>query len=125
MSLRTPLGKALGRGSAGDGVGHWWQQRLTAMALIPLTAWFVIGLLRRSAAKFEDVQFWLSQSWPALLALLLVITLAWHSKLGVQVVIEDYVHGKGAKTTLLVLSTFLHVAAAVAGIFAIVRITLS
>ena len=102
MSLRTPLGKALGRGSAGDGVGHWWQQRLTAMALIPLTAWFVIGLLRRSAAKFEDVQFWLSQSWPALLALLLVITLAWHSKLGVQVVIEDYVHGKGAKTTLLV-----------------------
>jgi len=125
MSLRTPLGKALGRGSAGDGVGHWWQQRLTAMALIPLSAWFVIGLLRRSATRFEDVQFWLSQSWAALLALLLVITLAWHSKLGVQVVIEDYVHGKGAKTTLLVLSTFLHVGAAVAGIFAIVRITLS
>jgi succinate dehydrogenase / fumarate reductase membrane anchor subunit len=95
------------------------------MALIPLTAWFVIGLLRRSAAKFEDVQFWLSKSWPALLALLLVITLAWHSKLGVQVVIEDYVHAKAAKTTLLLLSTFVHIGAAVAGIFAILALALS
>jgi succinate dehydrogenase / fumarate reductase membrane anchor subunit len=125
MSLRTPLGKALGRGSAGDGVGHWWQQRLTAMALIPLTAWFVIGLLRRSAAKFEDVQFWLSQSWPALLALLLVITLAWHSKLGVQVVIEDYVNSRGGKTALLLLSTFVHFAAAVAAMFAVLVLALS
>jgi succinate dehydrogenase / fumarate reductase membrane anchor subunit len=125
MSLRTPLGKALGRGSAGDGVGHWWEQRVTAIALIPLTAWFFIGLLRRSAGKFEEMQVWLSQPWPALLALLLVVTVALHSKLGVQVVIEDYVHTKGAKTTLLLLSTFLHFAAAFAGIFAILRMALS
>jgi len=125
MSLRTPLGKVLGHGSAGDGVSHWWQQRVTAIALIPLTLWFVIGLLRRSAGKFEVMQDWLSQPWTALLALLLVVTLAWHSKLGVQVVIEDYVHAKGAKTTMLLLSTFIHFAAAVAGIFAILRLALS
>jgi succinate dehydrogenase / fumarate reductase membrane anchor subunit len=68
---------------------------------------------------------WLGQPWVAVLTTLLVITLAWHSKLGVQVVIEDYVHGKGAKTTLLLLSVFIHFAAAVAGIFAILHLTLS
>ncbi|HEU5138228.1 MAG TPA: succinate dehydrogenase, hydrophobic membrane anchor protein [Steroidobacteraceae bacterium] len=125
MSLRTPLGRVLGRGSAGDGVGHWWEQRVTAIALIPLSAWFAVSLVRRHAGKFEDMQAWLSQPWPALLALLLVVALAWHSKLGVQVVIEDYIHAKGAKTTLLVLSTFLHFAAAFTGIFAILRLALA
>jgi len=125
MSLRTPLGKVLGRGSAGDGVGHWWEQRVTAIALIPLTAWFAIGLLRRHAGKFEDMQAWLSQPTSALLALLLLVALAWHSKLGVQVIIEDYVRGKTAKTTLLLLSGYIHVVAAAAGIFAIVRLALA
>ncbi len=95
---------------------------MTAIALVPLSLWFVGGLLRRDASKFEDMQVWLSHPWSALMALLLVVTLAWHSQLGVQVVIEDYVHGKGAKTTLLLLSTFAHVATAVAAIFAILRI---
>jgi succinate dehydrogenase / fumarate reductase membrane anchor subunit len=122
MSLRSPLGKVLGRGSAGDGVGHWWQQRVTAIALIPLTLWFVFGLLRRFPAKHEDMVVWLSQPWSALLMLLLIFTLALHSKLGVQVVIEDYVHGKAAKTTFLLLSTFVHAAAAVAAAFAILRL---
>jgi succinate dehydrogenase / fumarate reductase membrane anchor subunit len=119
------LGKVLGRGSAGEGVGHWWQQRVTSIALMPLSLWFVIGLARRNAAKPEDMQAWLSHPWSAMLALLLVVTLAWHSKLGMQVFIEDYVHGKGWKTALLLLSAFTHIAAAVAATFAILRIALT
>ena len=124
MSLRTPLSKVLGRGSAGEGVGHWWMQRVTAIALIPLTLWFVISLLGSSLQSYEAMRGWFGQPWVAVLSLLLVLTLAWHSKLGVQVVIEDYVHSKGAKTTALLLSTFIHVIAAVAGVFAILRMAL-
>ncbi|HEX6637643.1 MAG TPA: succinate dehydrogenase, hydrophobic membrane anchor protein, partial [Steroidobacteraceae bacterium] len=68
---------------------------------------------------------WLGQPWVAVLTILLALTIAWHSKLGIQVVIEDYVHGKGAKTTLLLISTFAHVAAAVAAVFAVLLLALS
>jgi succinate dehydrogenase / fumarate reductase membrane anchor subunit len=125
MSLRTPLSKVIGRGSAGEGVGHWWVQRVTAVALLPLTAWFVISLLGQSLQSYDAMRGWLGQPWVAVPTILLVFTLAWHSKLGVQVVIEDYVHAKGAKTTLLLLSTFVHIGAAVAGIFAILALALS
>ena len=125
MSLRTPLGRVLGKGSAGEGTGHWWQQRVTAIALIPLSLWFLAGLLQRHAGMYIEMQEWLSRPWSAVLGVLLVVTLAWHSKLGVQVVIEDYVHGKGTKTFLLLLSTFLHALAAFAGVFALLKLALS
>lgn len=125
MSLRSPLKEVLGRGSAGEGVGHWWVQRVTAVALVPLTLWFAGSLLGLHLQSYDEVRGWLGQPWVAVMTILLVITLAWHSRLGVQVVIEDYVHGKGSKTTMLLLSTFIHFAAAVAAVFAILLLALS
>jgi succinate dehydrogenase / fumarate reductase membrane anchor subunit len=125
VSLRSPLGRVLGFGAAKEGVGHWWVQRVTAVALIPLTSWFVIALLGKPLHSYEAMRGWLGQPWVAVLTTLLIITLAWHSKLGVEVVIEDYVHGKGSKTSLLLLSTFVHFAAAVAGVFAVLILALS
>lgn len=125
MSLRSPLGKVLGRGSAGEGVGHWWVQRVTAVALVPLTLWFAWSLLGLQLHSYDEVRGWLGQPWVAVLTILLVLTLAWHSKLGMQVIIEDYVSAKASKTTLLLLSTFVHVAAAVAAVFAVLLLALS
>ncbi len=125
MSLRSPLGRVRGLGAAGEGVGHWWMQRVTAIALLPLTAWFAVSLLSHALQSYDEMRGWLGQPWVAVLTVLLAFTLAWHSQLGVQVVVEDYVHGKGAKTTLLLLSTFVHVAAAVAAIFAVLRMALT
>jgi succinate dehydrogenase / fumarate reductase membrane anchor subunit len=94
------------------------------VALIPLTLWFVVALLGLPLQSHAAVSAWFGRPWVAVGTILLAITLAWHSWLGVQVVIEDYVHGKAAKTVLLLLSTFLHFAAAVAAIFAVIMLAL-
>ncbi len=125
MSLRSPLGRVLGFGAAKQGVGHWWVQRVTAVALIPLTLWFVVALLGKPLQSYDAMRGWLGQPWVAVLTILLITTLAWHSKLGVEVVVEEYVHGNGAKNTMLLLSAFIHFGAAVAGVFAILRMSLS
>ncbi|HWW80775.1 MAG TPA: succinate dehydrogenase, hydrophobic membrane anchor protein [Steroidobacteraceae bacterium] len=121
MSLRSPLGKVLGAGSAKEGVHHWWLQRLTSIALVPLTIWFVVSLL--SLPSFEHVTLvtWMAQSWTALLLVLFILVATWHSQLGVRVVVEDYVHG-GSKTLTLVLITFIHAVVAAAGIFAVLKV---
>lgn len=124
MSLRTPLGRVLGLGAAKEGVQHWWLQRLTSIALVPLTIWFLVSLLALPAFDQATVRIWLSQGWTALLLSLLVLVASWHSQLGVRVVIEDYVHAAGGRTLLLVLVTFLHVFIAAAGLFAVLRVAL-
>jgi succinate dehydrogenase / fumarate reductase, membrane anchor subunit len=121
MSLRSPLGKVLGTGSAKEGVHHWWLQRLTSIALVPLTVWFVVSLLSLGSFEHVAVITWMAQSWTALLLVLFILVATWHSQLGVRVVVEDYVHG-GSKTLTLVLITFIHAVVAAAGIFAVLKV---
>jgi succinate dehydrogenase / fumarate reductase, membrane anchor subunit len=123
-SLRSPLAVVLGQGSAKEGVHHWWVQRLTSVALVPLTVWFVVSLLSLPAFDHATVSAWMGQLWTAVFLILLVLTAAWHSQLGVRVVVEDYVHGQGAKALVLALITFFHVVIAVAGVLAILKVAL-
>lgn len=122
MSLRSPMGRVLGLGSAKDGTAHWWAQRVSAVALIPLTLWFAISLLTLPALDYGTVRLWLSIPLSSLLAVLLVAVLTYHSYLGITVVIEDYVHSAGSKLLSLLLLRFLHVLVGGAGIFAILRV---
>jgi succinate dehydrogenase / fumarate reductase membrane anchor subunit len=122
MSLRSPLGKVLGAGSAKQGVHHWWMQRLTSVALVPLSIWFVVSLLSLPSFDHATVVAWMGQSWTALLLILFVLTCTWHSQLGVRVVVEDYVHGAGARTVTLVSVMFAHTLIGAAGVFAVLRV---
>jgi succinate dehydrogenase / fumarate reductase membrane anchor subunit len=122
VSVRSPLRAVLGLGSAHGGVHHWWLQRLTSVALVPLTIWFLVSLLALPSLGYDTVVAWMSQSWTALLLALFVLVAAWHSQLGVRVVVDDYVHGAGTRTLTLVIVTFAHVLIAAAGVFAVLRV---
>ena len=122
MSLRSPLSRVLGSGSAKEGTDHWWMQRLTAVAMAVLGTWFLWSLLLLADFEQSTVQAWIGRPWNSVLLLLLGITLAYHSSLGVQVVIEDYVHGPLLKVVSLVLSKFAHIVVAVAASFAVLKI---
>jgi succinate dehydrogenase / fumarate reductase membrane anchor subunit len=116
------MGRVLGLGSAKDGTAHWWAQRVSAAALIPLTLWFAISLLTLPALDYGAVRLWLSAPLSSLLAVLLVAVLTYHSYLGITVVIEDYVHSAGSKLLSLLLLRFLHVIVGGAAIFALLRV---
>src|ERR1700739_3371829 len=113
--MRSPLGRALGLGSANEGVEHWWLQRITAAALVPLTVWFVIAIIRLVGADIDAVREWVASPLPAILLVLLLIATFWHGALGLQVVIEDYVHASLAKLGLLIVVRLGCFAFAVAG----------
>lgn len=117
--MRSPLGRAIGLGSAKEGVEHWWLQRLTAVALVPLTLWFVIAIIRFAGADIDTVRDWVGSPLPAILLVLLLIAIFWHASLGLQVAIEDYVHTEFAKLGLLIVVRLACFALAVAGIFAV------
>jgi succinate dehydrogenase / fumarate reductase membrane anchor subunit len=122
VTIRSPMGRVLGSGSAKAGTGHWWVQRVTAAALVLLGAWFLASLLLLPGAGFEAVREWMARPWNAVLTILLAVTMAWHSSLGVQVVVEDYVHQPFARVASLVLSKFLHALLAAAAVFAVLDI---
>lgn len=119
MSLKSPLGRVLGLGSAGTGTEHWLGQRLSAVAMVPLTLWFAISLLTLPSLDFYSVTAWVAAPLHAVLLILLVVALVYHSSLGTQVVAEDYVHAPGLRVAVLTALRLLHVSLAVAGIFAV------
>lgn len=121
-SMRSDFAKARGLGSAQDGVGHWWAQRLTALALIPLSLWFVVSLVGLVGADHATVADWIAQPVPAVALVLLIAATFHHAQLGLQVVIEDYVHAEGLKVALIVLVKGLAIVLAVASLFAVLRI---
>jgi succinate dehydrogenase membrane anchor subunit len=121
--MRSPLGRARGLGSAREGVEHWWMQRVTAAALIPLTLWFVVSLIALTGSDYNAFIAWLKAPFAAILMVLLLTALFHHMALGLQVVVEDYVHSDRAKIPTVLAIRLACFALAVAGIFATLRIT--
>ncbi len=119
--LRSPLGQALGLGSAKNGVEHWWLQRVTAIALMPLTVWFAASLIAHAGDDYGRFIAWLRTPIATILMALLLIALFYHTALGLQVVVEDYVHSR-MKIPALLTIRFGCFALAVAGIMATMRI---
>ena len=122
-NLTTKLGRVRGLGAAGHGVGHWWLQRVTAVALVPLSLWFVSSLVRLvQTPNVVHVAEWLSSPVNALLMLLLIVSTFIHAKLGLQVIIEDYVKSPACKYGLLLANTFICFLFAGISILAIIRL---
>ena len=100
-TVRTPLARVRGLGSAQHGVGDWWVQRVTAVALVPLVVWFVASVISLVGADHHTAALWMGYPVNAVLLILLLVALFRHAQLGLRVVIEDYVHHEGAKIALL------------------------
>jgi succinate dehydrogenase / fumarate reductase membrane anchor subunit len=122
MSLKSPLRRVTYLGSAKDGSGHWYAQRVSAVALVLLGLWLLTSLATMGGASHERVVAWLSSPVAAAFAVLLVLTAAWHALLGLQVVIEDYVGDKGSRMATLLVVKFVLAVAAVIGVLAVLRI---
>jgi len=122
MALATKLGLARGLGSAKEGVHHWWVQRITSVALIPLSLWFVFAVASQGGADHATVSAWLAAPVNAILMLLFIGATFHHMHLGVQVVVEDYVHNKPAKLILLLGVKLASAAFGVAAAFAVLKV---
>ena len=120
-SLRTPLAKARGLGSAKDGTHHFWVQRLTAVALIPLTIWFALSIASLATAGQVEVVAWMKSPLSATLMLSFIMAGFWHMKLGLQVVIEDYVHTESTKITCLILNNLIAIFLALAAFLSVLK----
>jgi succinate dehydrogenase / fumarate reductase membrane anchor subunit len=122
--MRSPLGRAIGLGSAKEGVEHWWRQRVTALALVPVTLWFVIAVIGLVGADHAVFVAWVRNPMAALLLILLLVATFYHAALGLQVVIEDYIHGEAMRLTTLLLMRLLCIIFALRGIFAVAKLAL-
>ena len=123
MNMRTPLGKVRGLGSARDGTHHWWMQRVTAIANLPLMIFFIIFIIAHLGSSRAELVAAIANPMIAIVLSLTMISVLWHMRLGLQVVIEDYVHGVAAKLAAILANTFFTAALGVAALYAILKMS--
>ena len=121
-NFRTPLKKVKGLGSAKEGTGHFWSQRLTALALVPLVLWLAFSVASLPGMDYVAIREWLSQPFNAIVMILFLIAGFHHARLGLQVVIEDYVSLHVTRTAAIIAVTFIAAALGVTGVFSVLRI---
>lgn len=122
MNFQTPLAKARGLGAAGEGSNEWWRQRVTAIALIPLTFWFAAAVAGLPGLEYREAVQWIASPWNGILMLSFIIIVAYHSILGLQVVIEDYVHVDWVKMLALLGTKLVFSFLGLAAVYATFRI---
>ena len=123
MSMRTPLGMVRGLGSARDGTHHWWMQRVTAISNIPLIIFLIAFVISHLGASRAEMVASVANPFVAILLALTMISVLWHMRLGLQVVIEDYVHGHGTKLAALLANSFFTAALGIAALYAILKMS--
>ncbi|NND90731.1 MAG: succinate dehydrogenase, hydrophobic membrane anchor protein [Granulosicoccus sp.] len=121
-NFRTPLSRVKGLGSAKEGTGHFWSQRLTAVALVPLVLWLAFSVASLPGMDYVAIREWLSQPFNAIAMILFIIAAFYHARLGLQVVIEDYIGSHGPRTAAIIGVTFAAAALGVTGVFSVMRI---
>jgi succinate dehydrogenase / fumarate reductase membrane anchor subunit len=123
-AFQSGLGRVRGLGAAKEGVGHWWAQRVTALALVPLTLWFVTSLVLLAGADHAAVAAWIARPFNTVLLLCLVGATFWHAALGLQVVIEDYIQSEGVRLAAVLAAKAVLLIGALSGILAVLRVAL-
>ena len=123
MSLRTPLGRVLGLGSAKSGTDHWWMQRVSSIASLPLMVFLVVFIIMHLGASRAELVASISNPFVAILLALTIIVNLWHMRLGLQVVIEDYVHAPLAKFSALLFNSFFTAILGVVALYAILKMS--
>ncbi len=124
MKLELPLAKVKGLGASGEGSHHWWRQRISALMLIPLTLWFLFSIVNQLGQSHAMVLGWVAQPFTAFFLIVYSIFMFYHAQLGLQVVIEDYVHHRGARLALLLFSKAVLILFGFLAVFSVLRIAL-
>ncbi len=122
MSMRSSLGRVRGLGAAGEGVAQWWAERMTALALVPLTFWFVASVISLIGADHATVRDWMGSPVPAALLILLIVTTFYHGALALQVVCEDYLHHEGVKLAALIAVKAFSIVLGLTGVLAVLTV---